>query len=105
MNVGRHHWEDNQDEIRNVIDRVEWQDVKPGLTLPMMPGELINEIIKQFKMPKVSHVCYAPDLAPYGLVGIRSHYKNADVDFFAVDEGHESVSLCAVVTDKEADHD
>ena len=96
--VGRDHWEGNQEKIKQICQGVEW--IEPPCTMPFMPGECIKTLITEFKIPKVSHVCYAHDLAPYGLVGIRAHYSNADVDFFAVDEGSHTSSLCAFVTEK-----
>jgi hypothetical protein len=97
MNVGKEHWEGNQREIEAIINRVKWQEIKPGMTMPFMQGAAINSLMENFKLPKASHVCDSHELAPFGLVGIRAHFKNADVDFFAVDEGTHISALCAVV--------
>jgi len=97
--VGRDHWEGNQDKIEQICRGVDW--IKPPCTMPFMPGECISTLIAEFKIPNVSHVCYSHELAPFSLVGIRARYKNADVDFFAVDEGSHVSSLCAFVTERE----
>jgi len=98
MQVGKEHWEGNQDRLKVIMGRVEWH--KLPYTMAMMPGEAIKGLVKEFKIPKVSHVCDSHELAPYGLVGIRAHYKNADVEFFAVDEGSHISPLCAYVTER-----
>ena len=95
--VGKDHWEGNQERLEKICKSVEW--IEPPCTMAMMPGECIKTLIEEFKIPKVSHVAASHELAPYGLVGIRGHYKNADVDFFAVDEGTHTSSLCAFVTE------
>lgn len=100
MNVGKDHWEGNQETIKGIISRTEWLEITPGMTMAFMPGEAINTIRREFKLPKASHVCTSHELAPYGLVGVRAHFKNADVDFFAVDEGSHISALCAVVTER-----
>ena len=99
MEVGFDHWEGNQERIAAIINRVDWLEITPGMTMAAMPGMAINELRKQFKLPKASHICDSSELAPFGLVGIRAHFKNADVDFFAVDEGTHISSLCAVVSE------
>lgn len=101
MEVGRDHWEGNQGKIEAIIGRAEWQEITPDMTMPYMPGAAINALREQFRLPKASHVCHSHEMAPFGLVGVRAHFKNADVDFFAVDEGTHISSLCAVVTEKE----
>ena len=100
IGVGKDHWEGNKDKLRRIIAAVDWQVLKVGMTMAMMPGDAINTLIREFKIPKVSHVCDSHELAPFGLVGVRGHYKNADVDIFAVDEGTHISPLCAVVTEK-----
>ena len=96
--VGKEHWDGNQERIKAICSAVEW--IEPPCTLGFMQGECINTCIKEFKIPKVSHVAVSHELAPFGLCGIRGHYKNADVDFFVVDEGTHISSLCAFVSEK-----
>jgi len=100
MEVGKEYngTDELKERLQRIIARIEWQKIPT--TLSMMAGEGIKGIIKEFKIPKVSHVADSHELAPYGLYGIRGHYKNADVDLFVVDEGSRCVSLCCYVTKK-----
>lgn len=97
--VGKDHWEGNQEKIKSACERMEWHELP--YTMAFMPGEAIKTLIKEFHLPKVSHVSDSHEMAPYGLVGVRAHFKNADVDFFAVDEGSHISSLCAFVNEKQ----
>ena len=99
--VGRDHWEGKQERITEICKRVGWQEITPGLTMAAMPGMAINQLRESLNLPNASHVCHSHEMAPFGLVGIRARFKNADVDFFAVDEGTHISSLCAFVTEKE----
>lgn len=73
---------------------LQWQEIGDGLTLPMMPAEGIKSAIKTLRLPKVSHVAVSHELAPYGLYGIRSHYKNGRADVYLIDEG-SSITVLA----------
>ena len=97
MNTGKEYWDGNQDKIKKFISEVSWKEIP--CTMAFCQGEAIKETIKQLKIPKVSHVCDSHEMAPFGLIGIRGHFKNADVDFFAVDDGVSVTSLCAIVTE------
>lgn len=92
----------SQEHVQRVIDSLEWQEIpKAGsLSLPMGPGLAIKAAIKEFQMPKVSHVAVANDLAPYGFYGIRAHYSNGDADVFVLDLGTELVTLRSDFTPK-----
>jgi len=85
LNVGREHWEGNQEKITAIIGRMTWKSLP--CDMGFMQGEAIKEIIKEFKIPKVSHVADSHEMAPYGLLGIRAHYSNADIELFAIDNG------------------
>ena len=98
FNVGKDHWEGKQKEIEKICREIEWY--KLPCTMAFCPGETIKTMIKENRIPKVSHVANSHLLAPYGLVGIRAQYKNADVEIFAVDEGTHISTLCAFVTEK-----
>lgn len=82
--------------IEGAISRAEWLDLKDGLSVGLMPGMGIKGAIKEFRIPKVSHVAILHDLAPYGLYGIRGHYKNGEVDIFFVDEGTSIVPIGSI---------
>ena len=96
--VGKDHWGGNQERLVNICESAEWQSLPCDIA--MMPGEAIKSAIKELNIPKVSHVATLHDLAPFSLCGIRSKYKNADVDIFIVDEGTHISPLCAFVTEK-----
>ena len=97
INAGREHWEGNQDKITAAIERMTWEALPCDMGFSQ--GYAIREMIQQFKIPKVSHVSDSHELAPYGLLGIRAHYRNADVDIFAVDDGCSVAPVCIFVTD------
>ena len=99
-NVGKDHWEGHQEEILDMIERMEWQEIGEGLTLAMSPGEGIKFLIKEFKIPKVDKIAISNELAPFSLYGIYGHYKNADVKAYFVDEGSHISSLCQEVEEK-----
>ena len=42
-----------------------------------------------------------PDLAPYGLVGARCHYRNGDADVWICDRGSDLLPIVSVFTPKE----
>ena len=95
--------ESQKKRLAEIIDRLDWLEMpKHGesLSLPMMPGEGIKAMIKEFGIPKVSHMAISHDMAPYGFYGIRGHYKNADVDIFVIDEGSILVPVCNYATEK-----
>jgi hypothetical protein len=79
-----------------MFDRLEWQELFPaGVTMAMMPGEAIKAAIAELRLPKVSHVATSNEMAPYGLIGIRAHYKNGTANVYLVDEGCQIVVLCS----------
>lgn len=81
--------------LAGMFDRLQWQEIGQGITVPMMPGEAIKEAIVQLRLPKVSHIALSNEMAPYGLVGIRAHYKNGRADVYLCDEGTNCVVLCS----------
>ena len=102
MKVGKEHWKGNQERIINICESAEWTHIpKEGITIAMMPALGIEGVIKEFKIPKVSHIAILRDLAPFGLYGIRGHYKNGDADIFVVDEGDHISPLCSFFTERE----
>lgn len=75
---------------------------EPPLRLGAMPGMAIQEIARQFKMPRVTHCGISPHLSPLGFYGVRAHYRKSDrtfhrVELFVVDEGHQLVTVVARV--------
>ena len=84
-NVGKEHTEGKEVELNEIFNRMEWHELP--YTMGAMPGMGIKEAIKQFKIPKVSHVATSNELAPYGLLGIKAQYKNGNAIIYLVDEG------------------
>ena len=96
--VSREYWEGNQEEIEEYCRGVEW--VSLPCELPMGPGMAIKSIIKEFEIPKVDVVAYSHNMAPFGLLGIRGHYGNGNVNLFFVDEGVSVSPLCAIMLEE-----
>ena len=101
METSREYWEDKQAAIKNALNNMEWQELKEGMSLPFMPGEGIKTMIREFKLPKASHIAISRELSPYGLYGVYAHYENADVKVFCIDEGSSLSSLCQEVEFKD----
>lgn len=85
-----------QERVARAIEDIEWREIPKGGTLeaPAMPGMGIQETIKQLRIPKVSHIAWLNQLAPYGLYGVRGHYKNGDAEVYVVDLGTHIVPVC-----------
>lgn len=99
FNVGKDHWKDNQNTIKAYCEAIQWHELP--YKMAFMPGEAIKTLIKEAHIPNVSHVGDSHEMSPYGLVGIRAHYKNQDVEVFAVDHGTHISPLCAFVYERE----
>ena len=91
--VGKEHTEDHQEEIAGMIERLNWQSIP--CEMAMAPGEAIKAVIKELRIPKVSHVASSHEMAPYGLLGIKAHYKNGDANIYLVDEGSSTVVIAS----------
>jgi len=102
MKTSREYWEGKQDTIKKALNNIKWQELKKGMKLPLMPGEGIKTMIREFKLPKVSHIAISCELVPYGLYGVYAHFKNADVKVFCIDEGDRLSSLCQEVEYKDS---
>ena len=89
--VGKKHSEGKQEELAEMFDRLEWQSIP--CTMPMAPGEGLKGVIKELHIPKVSEVAYSHELAPYGLMGVKAHYKNGDATIYMADEGSNIVVI------------
>jgi len=89
--VGKHHTHGREEDIGGMIDRLNWKEIP--CEMGMMPGEAIKAAIKELRIPKVSHVANSHEMAPYGLLGIKAHYKNGDANIYLVDEGCSTVVI------------
>jgi len=103
QNANEHNGTDRQKAmIQKAAAKMDWLEMPKGgetLSLPMMPGEGIKAAIKEYRIPKVSHVAISNQLAPYGFYGIRGHYIGAVVDIFLIDTGTSIAALCAHVVE------
>jgi hypothetical protein len=98
MSIGKEHWEGKQDAIQGYCETIEWQALPCSMSFS--GGLAVKQIIKEQRIPKVSHVAESHHMAPCGLLGIRAHYKNSDVEIFAVDEGVCLTPLCIFVSEE-----
>ena len=79
--------------MSEMFERLEWQSIP--CTMPMAPGEGIKGVIKELRIPNVDQVSYSHELAPYGLMGIKAHYKNGDATIYMADQGDSIVILAS----------
>ena len=84
---------DNEKYIQQQMDSVEWIELKKGDKLPLGQGMAIQGTIKEFKIPKVSHVAIHGNLDNLGFYGIRGHYKNGVFNIFIADNGCEIIPI------------
>lgn len=84
------------DMVTKAIERLDWHEIpKAGnLEAPAMPGMGISKLIEELKIPRVSHVAWSSELAPYGFYGIKGHYSNGDADIYAIDSGTHLTTVC-----------
>jgi hypothetical protein len=87
----------SQARVVRAIESIKWREIPKGDTLeaPMIPGEGIKAAIQQLRIPKVSHVAWSCELAPYGFYGIRGHYSNGDAEVYVVDLGTHLTPVCS----------
>ena len=119
MNNAKDHngTEKQRQKIINAAACMNWQKIpeEGELELPMMQGDALNAIVREYRIPRVSHIAHSPALAPYGFVAARGHYLDKEasdaascrltgpkriyhaVDVFAVDTGTAVMALCAMV--------
>jgi hypothetical protein len=98
LNIGAEYWKGKEEKVLAIIGRMQWQSLP--CDFPFAQGELVKAAVRQFHIPMVTHVADSHEMAPFGLVGIRARYKNADVDLVVLDEGDSSVPLCAISTER-----
>jgi len=100
---GQSETKEQRDRIRGAMKVMDWLEIPTdgaSLEMAFMPGEGIKAAMRQLRLPDVSHVATSNELAPYGFLGVRTHYKNADVDVFIVDRGSDMFPVCMAVTEK-----
>lgn len=93
--IGRNDYTDGQQKTYGrIFESMDWQTLP--CTLGMMPGENIKQAIKDLRIPKVSHVAVSSEAAPYGVYGVRGHYKNGTANIYLIDAGSE---VCVLASD------
>lgn len=94
--VGAHHSDGHEKRLAAILAALDWRELKPvGNSEAIMPALGIMAAIRELRLPKVSHYAISHELAPYGLYGIRAHYKNGRADVYVVDEGSQLVVLAS----------
>jgi hypothetical protein len=91
--VGKEYTEKRQEEIALYIQEIQWHELPH--TTGMMAGEGIKHCIKELRIPKVTHIAISNEMAPYGLYGIRGHYKNGMAEIYIVDSGCDCTPICS----------
>jgi len=95
---GQSETKEQRARIRGAMQAMKWLEIPTEMGF--MPGEGIKAAMRQLRLPDVSHVATSNELAPYGFLGVRTHYNNADVDVFIVDRGSDMFPVCMAVTEK-----
>lgn len=82
--------------VVRAINSLEWCEIPRGgsISAPAMQGLNISAAIKDLKIPRVSHVAWSHELAPYGFYGIRGHYANGDAEIYIMDSGTVLTPVC-----------
>lgn len=94
--IGKEETEGHQDRIGKILDSLDWEPLITGKQYPMMPAHGVMESIKQLRIPKVSHIAIGcHEMAPFGLYGIRGHYKNGMAEIFLLDRGHDILVIAS----------
>ena len=89
------------EEIEQEVNTLKWIEAKPKMSLPFMQGQGIQSIIKEFRIPKVSHIAIHGGITCHkndenftaGVYGIRAHYKNETREIYFADSGSHITPL------------
>jgi len=88
--------------VNGAIAILEWHEATDELVLPMSPGLFIQGAIKQFRIPRVSHVAWRGGMlyGRYSVYGIEAHYGKGGrqwVRLYFMDRGSDGICLCTDV--------
>jgi hypothetical protein len=84
----------NQEQIdKGILTIDEWQDLAENNKMAFSQGYAVNEAIKTFKIPHVSHVAQFGMICGHGLIGIRAAYKNGIAQIYLADNGCECIPV------------
>jgi len=97
------------EEIEQEVSRLEWIKTSPKMELPFMQGEGIKSVIKEFKIPKVSHIAIHGGITCHlneenftaGLYGVRAHYGKETREIYFADAGSHITPLGSKVIPEE----
>jgi hypothetical protein len=84
-----------QEGYEREVASLEWIEAKGNMSLPFMQGEGIKSAIKEFRIPKVSHIAIHGGIMCHkneenftvGLYGVRARYKNETREIYFADSG------------------
>jgi len=100
MNIGKEYSQGNEDEVKEIVLNAEWEETGKGKSFPMGQGMAVDEAIKGYRIPKVSHVSLYNDFCGLGFYGIRGHYTGKEVDVFILDDGVSCTPIVAHVKER-----
>lgn len=87
--------EDGRASFLALCESIEWRAVP--CDLPAMPGEACRAMRDELRLPRVTHVAYRPDPAPYGIVACRAHWTNGSGEVYALDKGGSVVVVVSML--------
>ena len=87
---------DTKKETIKAINQLEWQKIDKSVTVAMGPGIAIKEIVKEFHIPKVSHIATNGFLNGLAMYGIRGHYVNGIYNIIMFDAGVMIIPIVAI---------
>ena len=85
-NAGKEYTTGKEQKLKSVFAAMEYKSVNDKHDVPMSPAMAIQQIIKE-QPGDHTHYAYYHELAPYGLVSVRSEFKNASVNSYWLDDG------------------
>ena len=93
--IGTPHSQHHEARLGAIFARLAWHPLTPETEEAAMPALGIRAAIRELRLPKVSHYAIGHELAPYGLYGIRAHYRNGTAEVYLVDEGSQMLVLAS----------
>ena len=99
----------SQADINAGIAGLKWEETSKNMQLPFMQGMGIKAAIKEFKIPKISHVAYQGGVVcrgkaetfTAGLYGLRAHYANGTREIYLADDGLSITPVAAKLVEGE----
>jgi hypothetical protein len=93
-----------RDMVVKAIENLKWEEVpNTGLEMDIGSAMAIEAAIRDYKIPRVSHVATSNDLAPWGFYGIRGHYTNGVAEIYIMDMGSQLATVRSDFTPNEGD--